>query len=254
MPPPTIIHTWYGNQGHRLCPEDVDLDIYENDKEISAKEYGYEYAEYCALWGKNNHSQKVQNFLQSAVNGPNKPPIKKLLCIGLGKLARSNWIPRDKVSSYANSLGKGTHHRVCHPATHQLVFLEIVVRILHSQGYDFGKVTFQDPKFNEVDKSFLRGRGHIVVEDPTIQNQMTKDTLLFAPDASFPAIAQCLETCYPAIYIGTNPQREVEATGGKSEPARTFVPFLQATHAAKIPDLDGATWESSNTINWPKSP
>ena len=68
-----------------------------------------------------------------------------------------------------------------HRAMAQLVALEVWLQILR-QHYDIPKVNFQDAAFNEIDKQFLTILGHEVIESPTSNDFVSKETFLFVPN------------------------------------------------------------------------
>lgn len=62
---------------------------------------------------------------------------------------------------------------------------------------------FQDPTFNDMDKSFLEGLGYTVLERPDATNRVDEDTFLFAPHLDFKNIATALTIAHPSLYMGS---------------------------------------------------
>lgn len=126
---------------------------------------------------------------------PSLPGVKitQCVCLGLGNITR----PFRHLKSEDHAAGLGQRN----DSLLQLAALYIILELL-AETHDVENVYFQDPDFTDFEKSFLRGQGYKVVDDPEAFNLVHSTTFLFAPVVADFVWAQALEHASPALYIG----------------------------------------------------
>ncbi|MCJ1465599.1 hypothetical protein MMC07_004218 [Pseudocyphellaria aurata] len=172
--------------------------------------------------------------------------ITSCVCLGLGSLAG---VDGAKASWY------------------ELVALISILDIL-KEKYQIEHVYFQDPTFNDMDKTFLAKLGYTVLERPDASNKMNQDTFLFAPHLEYKHIAAALEIAHPSLYMGTALEfwvdtatlkyRDIPASSHDRDTnqaaSRTakeiFQSYLETHSSYCMPPFDGDHWWRYMGISW----
>lgn len=88
----------------------------------------------------------------------------------------------------------------------QLVALEFFLDILrrHNHEIPLSLIHFQDPAFNDIDRTYLSSLGYSVIDSPASDDVVTEDTFLFAPYNQWEVVFATLNHAFPALMIGNS--------------------------------------------------
>lgn len=136
------------------------------------------------IWKHSSYYERSRRaFTEAVQESPSK--IIKCVCLGLGSLTRMR--PLGRKSSMA-----------------QLVALEFFLDILrrHDHEIPLSLIYFQDPAFNDIDRTYLSSLGYSVIDSPASDDVVTEDTFLFAPFNPWDVVFATLNHAFPALMIG----------------------------------------------------
>ena len=137
----------------------------------------------------------------------------------------------------------------------QLVLFEYWIELLRERfAIPNNEIYFQDPTFNDLDRSFLAELGYTVVSSPASSSYLNEETFLFAPFMDEYPMYLTLRVCFPAVYFGAplaigNPW---SLTSNK-EFCNFVKPFLERTETVNEVSL-GRRSEDENkggAVYWP---
>ncbi len=181
--------------------------------------------------------------------------ITQCVCIALGTFSRV-LIPREDDRLYSDEANSPMR---------QLVALNKMLELLRTT-HSITDVYFQDPLFNDVETTFLTRLGYKVLQDPQARDKITNTTFLFAPHCEHSIAAKHLLKCFPAFYIGNDPEQILQKDrrcqeAGKSSYfaayldipiADTFSRFAEATSVTKLYRKQNPMWQGDFTVRWLK--
>ncbi|KAI0436003.1 hypothetical protein F4803DRAFT_567208 [Xylaria telfairii] len=151
---------------------------------ISLDDVKRDYDHYVGVWKASSAYARLRELLSSHAACAT---VTKAICFGLG-----SFDPEDNVFA----LKRNSH-------TQLAAFLTIVEH-LQSKTNTRIRCIFQDPVFNAVDKAFLTGLGHEVVQSPAGFKLVDANTLTFGIHTYRDVCTSIVATHLPAIYIGTS--------------------------------------------------
>ena len=138
------------------------------------------------VWKHSSYYERSRRaFTEAVQESPSK--VTKCVCLGLGSLSRMH--PVDRTQSMA-----------------QLVALEFFLDILrrHDHEIPLSLIYFQDPAFNDIDRTYLSSLGYNVINSPASEDVVTEDTFLFAPFNSWDVVFATLNHAFPAFMVGNS--------------------------------------------------
>ena len=220
---------------------------------LSLEQISRDFNSYKTHWEESATLQNLSQTFEQILQDTHHLVISRCICIALGTFARPLKHPVSK-SNYPND------------ALWQLVALIKILEILRRR-HPVEEVYIQDPKFNEIETSFLRDLGFTVLEDPEAKGKMTSSTFLFAPHCEHGVLAMHLVAAFPALYMGNDLELilrdhrdsvaegsdedfEEQAIDGPIED--TLSRFCEATAARVIFEPECEPWLTSMTARWLK--
>ncbi|OTA99617.1 hypothetical protein M426DRAFT_16292 [Hypoxylon sp. CI-4A] len=114
------------------------------------------------------------------------PTVTRAICLGLG-----SFDPED-----GSWKGKRRAH------VQLAAFLTMVEQLQHGDQQPI-RCIFQDPAFNSVDKDFIRGLGHEVVDSPEGFDLVDPSTLIFGVHLYKDTYSRAIAQHIPAVFVGT---------------------------------------------------
>ena len=116
---------------------------------------------------------------------------------------------------------------------------------------------FQDPEFNNVERTLLQSRGYIVLDDPQAFEHITPTTFVFAPYVPYNLVAKVFEKVQPALCIVLELDRVVERSfrgdilgcEANEALALAIARYRDMVDWVTMPVMDSLDW-SSTEIRW----
>lgn len=226
-------------------------------RSLSLEEVSNEFDRCLKEWVDLNCPQVLSRVFAQEQHLFSSVVITQCVCIALGTFARV-LIPREDDGIYSNSDEANSPMR-------QLVALTKMPELLRTT-HTITDVYFQDPLFNEVETGFLSRLGYKVLQDPQAKGRITNTTFLFAPHCEHSIAAKHLLKCYPAFYVGNDPEQVLQKDrrcqeAGKSSifsadldipVADTFSRFAEAKFVTKLYRRQNPMWQGDFTVRWLK--
>lgn len=149
----------------------------------SASDIADEYRRIRAQWETTEASQILRRFVTD--HGP--ASVSTAVCLGIGTFDPPDGGWDTKRRTYV-----------------QLIAFLLVVEAFEGKLGRKIECVFQEPVFTEPDKAFITSLGHQAVDSPQGFDMVKPGTLLFGVHLYRPIYAKALESCLPAVFIGTD--------------------------------------------------
>ncbi|KAL6718874.1 hypothetical protein ACLMJK_003108 [Lecanora helva] len=137
-------------------------------------------SKYMPIWLESECLRRLIKLFEQSILTEAHVAITNCVCLGLGSFLTG------------------------HPTTfYELAALKSILDIL-GERHRIQQVIFQDPAFSDLDKSFLRSLGYVVVEDPQAFSTIDENTFVFAPHLEVAQTAISLENRKPTLFVGND--------------------------------------------------
>lgn len=227
-------------------------------RSLSLEEVSHEFGRSLKEWEDSTCPQVLSRMFALEQHLFPSIVITQCICIALGTFARV-FISREDDCFYGSSDEANSPMR-------QLVALTRMLELLRST-HTITDVYFQDPLLNEVETEFLTRVGYKVLQNPQAKGETTNTTFLFAPHCEHSIAAKHLLKCFPALYVGNDPEQVLQKDrrcqeAGKSSifsayldipVADTFSRFAEATFVTKLYRKQNPMWQGDFTVRWLKA-
>ncbi len=224
---------------------------------LSLEEVSAEFDRSIKEWEGSTCPQILSRMFAQEQNLFPNVVMTQCVCIALGTFARPILLEEDCMygtSDEANS------------SMRQLVALVKMLEML-KKTHAITDVYFQEPLFNGVEIAFLTHLGYKVLQDPEAKDKITNSTFLFAPHCEHSVATQHLQKCFPAFYVGNDPEyilskdQRCREAGHSSifapypdiPVADTFARFAEATFVTKLYRKHNPMWKGDLTVRWLKA-
>ncbi|KAI0808800.1 hypothetical protein GGR55DRAFT_680020 [Xylaria sp. FL0064] len=199
---------------------------------LSLEEVQQDHDRLTGSWKSSSSYVRLQELLSShAANLSSR--VTTAICFGLGTLD-----PHD---------GAWERKRKAHI---QLAAFLAIVEHLQSQASHRIRCVFQDPVMNPVDRAFIVGLGHEVVESPIGFQLVDSETLAFGVHLYRDIYSQVIATHIPAMFVGTSYGTWEDFHSGENLDWARMKQLDQLCVKAKFPENQGDTIFSSTVIHW----
>ena len=150
-------------------------------------------------------------------------------------------------------LGLGSLSAGRDSSKHELAALISILDLL-GNTHTITKVVFQDPAFNDVDKTFLDKLGYSVVSTPLGFESIDQNTFCFAPHLENEIFAVALQNALPALCIGNSDvlgQRPCHSSATNAQDALEILHrFVKATNSNRMPEYNRDSWCHFTSVYW----